>query len=276
MTRERKTFEAIITEADEEQGIVKAIFAVTGNIDQGNDRIKSGAFAKTITERGHKVRVLDNHNTNSVNDAIAKTIALREVGRVELPAKTLEAFPNATGGAEITAQFMLDDDRSAAAFKRIKGGLVTEWSFAYDAFDTSHVEETKDNQKIIVRNIGTIKLYEVSPVIFGMNEATSTTLVKEKDKPKAGRAISARNEARMRSIIDSVQAQLEQLESILPSAQVEQESEPEGASAGTEPQKKETHQHDSEAGPGESPPTDAQPPLVDIDQYLKQTFEEVQ
>ena len=100
---EHKTFEAVITEADEAQGIVKAIFAVTGNIDQGNDRIKSGAFAKTITERGHKVRVLDNHNTNSVNDAIAKTVSLREVAHAELPPSTLEAFPDATGGAEITA-----------------------------------------------------------------------------------------------------------------------------------------------------------------------------
>lgn len=450
MTRERKTVDAIITDIDEEQGIVEAVFAVTGNIDQGNDRIKAGAFTKTISERGHQVLVLDQHRTDSTKAAVARTVSLREIGRNELPPETQAKFPDATGGAKIRSQWMLDDPDSAAIFRRIKNGIITQWSFAYDALDTSHTQEEKDGQNIIVRDIGTIKLFEVSPVLFGMNEATSTTFAKSaQDKAfppmivglkafnlsqrvdktirsfytqypdsrqivywvkqvwdefiiveqvgainklwqisyqmsesdlafapvgewqevevtfsavevgksggaqleqKAGRAISARNEARMRAIIDSVQQQLAQLEAILPSAQEEQqESETEENSKqidlvippgtkgdtydgsvsseriykvleearkrelgqyvldtfnrmveipsvksagyenapdamrdaiieeyGLEQQTKETTQHDSEAGPGDTPPTNEPPPLVDIDSMLKSTFEEVQ
>ncbi len=231
MTMEHKNINAAITEVDEIKGIVTAIFAVTGNVDQGNDRIKSGAFVKTITERGHKVRVLDNHDMTSTTAAIARPVSLREVSRAELPPETLTAYPDATGGVEIKAQFLLDDERSAAVFKRLKNKLIDEWSFGYDALDITHTQEQKAGRDIVVRNIGTVKLYEASPVLFGMNSATSTVSAKGADEPeaeqKAGRAISARNEARMRAIIDSVQKQLEQLESILPGAAVENEPEPE-------------------------------------------------
>ena len=425
---DHKTFKAALTGFDDAQGIVKAIFSVTGNIDHGQDRIKAGAFTKTISERGLKVLVLDNHDTSTVNSAIAKTVALREVSRIDLPIKTLQSYPDATGGVEITAQFMLDDPRSAAAFKRIKNGLIDEWSFGYDAFDITMEQEQQDGRDIVVRNIGSIKLYEVSPVLFGMNEATSTVDAKSADtasgKPapmvvsikdrnlmeqvedvsrsfyaqypdsneivywvkqvwdnfiiveqkgifnkmwqinyvmgesapafdlpdawqeveivfapanadkgddddqeqKAGRAISARNEARMRSIIDSVQAQLAQLEAILPSAAMEEEQEPEESARndktfatkrelgqyvletfnrmievpfvknggyentpggmrkaiaeeyGLETQREETTQHEQKAGPGDTPPTVNDSPLVDIDfdTLLNTPFEEVQ
>jgi len=41
---ERKTFPAFVTKVDEAEGIIEAVFAVFGNIDQGDDVIHAGAF----------------------------------------------------------------------------------------------------------------------------------------------------------------------------------------------------------------------------------------
>lgn len=175
---ERKQFDAFITDTDEEKGIVKAIFSVFGNVDEGYDRIHPGAFAKTFAERGHKVLVLDNHNMSSTGDAVAKVLALKELSRHELPPEVLEHYPDATGGAELTAQFEPNpatDARSAGIFYRLKNQWVKEWSFGYDALDKDFSEEFIKGEPVRVRNLRTIKLYEVSPVLLGMNTATMTT-----------------------------------------------------------------------------------------------------
>ena len=65
MNIEHKSFPVEILKADSSQGIVEAVVAVMGNIDLGGDIIHNGAFTKTISERGNKVKVLDNHNANA-------------------------------------------------------------------------------------------------------------------------------------------------------------------------------------------------------------------
>jgi phage head maturation protease len=176
MRKEHKQIDGMITGVDQDLGVVTAVFAVMGNVDQGNDRIWPGSFTKTFAERGHKVLVLDQHDISTVESAIAKTLGLRELPRAELAPEVLARYPEATGGAEIRAQFILDDPKSAAIFKRLKLGLTSEWSFGYDAlqFDFSE-EQGPDGQKRNVRNLRQIRLYEVSPVLFGMNSATTTT-----------------------------------------------------------------------------------------------------
>lgn len=172
---EHKQFDAIITDIDEPQGIVKAVFSVFGNVDQGGDRIFNGAFTKTFAEHGQKVLVLDNHNTQSTGDVIAKTISLRELDRGQLPPELQMKYPEATGGAELTAKFEPDKDKdpkSAAAFYRLKNDWLGEWSFGYNPLDFDYEQLT---DKSTVRNLRTIKLFEVSPVLWGMNGATMTT-----------------------------------------------------------------------------------------------------
>jgi HK97 family phage prohead protease len=171
---EHKQTDAVVTSVDEEQGIVEAIWAVMGNVDEGNDRIHSGAFTKTFTERGGKVALLDNHRTDSVMSALGTVVALKETN--ELPAQIEETYPDATAGAWGQFQFLMDTPEGEGAFKRLKAGAVSKWSFGYDVLDKDYTtEETKDGEEITVRNLRTIKLYEVSPVLFAMNEATTTT-----------------------------------------------------------------------------------------------------
>ncbi len=183
---ERKTFSGFVTKADEEQGIIEAFFAVMGNVDQGQDVIHPGAFTKTFSERGGKVRVLDNHRTDSIMRAIGKPQLLREVGREELPQQLLAKHPDATGGAFARVKMLMDTPEGKGAFIRLRDGAVDEWSFGYDALDVDFSSVMKDGKEIPVRNLRTIKLYEISPVIFGMNEATTTVSAKEADDRDKG------------------------------------------------------------------------------------------
>ncbi len=180
MTKEYKKVPYFELKLDEEKGIVDHIFAVMGNIDLGGDVIHSGAFKKTIHERGNDVLVLDSHNTNSVKDAIAKPILIKEISRHQLPKEVKEKFPEATGGVQARTQFFLDDPDSKAVFNRLKNKAISEWSFGYDALDKDYSKvEDKDGNEVTVRNLRTIKLYEYSPVLWGMNEGTTTLSAKD-------------------------------------------------------------------------------------------------
>jgi HK97 family phage prohead protease len=171
---EHKQTDAVVTNVDEEQGIVEAIWAVMGNVDEGKDRIHSGAFTKTFTERGGQVALLDNHRTDSVMSALGTVVALKETK--DLPPQIKEAYPDASAGAWGQFQFLMDTPEGKGAFTRLKAGAVSKWSFGYDPLQKDFTkEETKDGDEITVRNLHQIKLYEISPVLFAMNEATATT-----------------------------------------------------------------------------------------------------
>jgi phage head maturation protease len=175
---ERKTFPAFVIKVDEEQGIIEAVFAVFGNVDEGDDVVHPGAFAKTFTERGTKVKVLDNHLTDSIMRVIGKPLMLAEIGKDQLPPQVLAKSPDAMGGAFAKIQMLMNTPEGKGAFERLKSGAVDEWSFGYDAVDYDHGKAERDGEERTVRNLRQIKLYEVSPVLWGMNPATTTASAK--------------------------------------------------------------------------------------------------
>ena len=175
---EHKTTTAFSTKASDE-GVVETIFAVMGNVDLGNDIIHPGAFSKTFQERGRRVKVLDHHQARSVRDVIGVPLELRELSRAELPADVLDAYPEANGGAWARVQFLMDTPEGEGAFKRIKAGALSEWSFGYDALDHDFSTVKQDGKDVTVRNLRTLKLWELSPVVFGMNPATTTVSAKD-------------------------------------------------------------------------------------------------
>jgi len=183
---ERKTFSGFVTKADDAQGIIEAFFAVMGNVDLGVDIIHPGAFTKTFAERGLDVRVLDNHRTDTIMRVIGKPLFFKEVTRDELPPELLEKHSDANGGAFARVQMLMDTPEGKGAFVRLREGAVTQWSFDYDALDIDFSTVIKDGEQINVRNLRTLKLYEISPVIFGMNEATQTVSAKSDDKGVSG------------------------------------------------------------------------------------------
>lgn len=168
---------------DEDQGIVEHIITVFGVPDKGSppDISHPGSFKKTIQERQDNVLVLDMHNMNSVMNVLGKPLGIEEVDRSQLPDSILEKFPEATGGVKATTKFFLDTPEGAGAFARIKNGGLREWSYGFDALDVDMSTVTYRGKKVRARNLRTIKLYEYSPVLWGLAE--SATLSAKKDVP---------------------------------------------------------------------------------------------
>jgi len=176
---EHKTFRTVATKVvDSAKGIVKAFFAVFGNVDLCGDRIWPGSFTKTFSERGLSVKVLDAHRTDSGLAAIGRPLELREVGRDELPPELLARFPDATGAAEATVQFLMETPEGKGIFTRLKEAVLDQWSFAYDTIQSDFSDEIVDGKQVNVRNLREVRLFEISPVLFGMNPATETLSAK--------------------------------------------------------------------------------------------------
>lgn len=177
---EHKSFPSLgLKVVDESKGIVEHVITVFGIIDYGKDISHPGSFTKTIAERGTKVLVLDQHRTDSVNAVLAKPLEIREVSRNGLPKEVLEQYPEATGGVIAVTQFLLETVEGRGAFIRIKEDAVREWSYGYDPLDVDFTCEEQGDVEVRVRNLRTIKLYEYSPVLWGMNPATGVISAKE-------------------------------------------------------------------------------------------------
>lgn len=182
--RERKVLPLFDVKAVEDgnQGIVDAIVSVFGNIDDGHDIVHPGSFTKTIAERMSRIRVLDQHNAGSIDRVLGKPLEIREVSRAELPEDVLRDFPRATGGLFTRTRYNLETQAGREAFVRIRDGDIGEYSFAFDILDRDYSEELDDRgQKVRVRNIRTVRLWEYGPVIWGMNPATATVAAKSDD-----------------------------------------------------------------------------------------------
>ncbi len=193
--RERKAFPALATKVVNEQGLVEHVVAVTGNIDLGLDRIEPGAFNKTLKERGERIRVLDQHNTDSVLRVLGKPVAVREVDASELPAEVVKSFPDAKGGLLVQTQFILDNQAGREAFNLVKAGAIDEWSIGFDPTEVAYERATIEGKNVTLRVIKQLKLYEYSPVLWGMNPATTTISAKGKGEEVKDKAPNAGEKA---------------------------------------------------------------------------------
>lgn len=254
--KEYKTF-AGPSKALDDQGLVEHLVAVFGNVDDGGDIIHPGAFRKTIIERQGKIRVLDQHATDSVMRVIGKPIAMREITADELPQAVKDAYPEATGALLAQTQYLMNTPEGRGAFERIKAGAVGEYSFGYDAVDSDFGRAVKDGEEITVRNLRQLRLWEYSPVIFAMNPATATLSAKADNTPepeppapveeKAGRVFASRNVDRLREIAKILEELLEEI------ADIDEEEPAEEMTL----DKSDEHQAAEMAGPGTCPPTTA-------------------
>jgi HK97 family phage prohead protease len=145
---------------------VTGIFAVHGNVDSGGDRSWPGTFTNTSMNGRERARFLWQHDASAPPVATIKSI--REVQRSELPSSVLGFAPDATGGAEVTREY-LDTPRADEVLAGIKAGAIEEMSYGYDV-TRYDFEETDEKQ---IRNIREVKLYDISDVNWGMNPATT-------------------------------------------------------------------------------------------------------
>src|SRR5512139_748112 len=135
---EHKTLTFEIKTIDYTGRTLEGYAAAFGNLDQVGDIIHPGAFAKTLAERGGKIKVLWQHDPT---EPIGKLVEAREEPR----------------GLFVKA-VISDTARGRDALALLKDGAIGEMSIGYDAVKGG-MDYTKDAKTgNTVRNLREIKL----------------------------------------------------------------------------------------------------------------------
>lgn len=179
---------------DEAKGVFTGYASIFGFKDSYGDIVEPGAFAKSIAERGDRVKVLWQHDMYS---PIGKPIKMIEDSRGLLTESRI-------------AKTSLGKD----ALILMQEGIITELSIGYDS-----IKESFDNSSN-TRHLLELRLWEYSPVTWAANEMAVVTGVKNagdlealllkiaqiKDLGlKAGRVLSAQNMSRLEEAIKTLQ-----------------------------------------------------------------------
>lgn len=156
-----------------EEGVIEAIVSVFNLVDRGDDIVRPGAFKASLSAK------LPNFVwSHDWDRPVGKTLAAEELepGDSRLP-ESIRPY----GGLWVKGQFNLETQRGREAYADLKFGAVQEFSIGFriirDAYD-------RDNG---IREILEAELFEWSPVLVGMNPAT--TVISVKGEPQAGRSL---------------------------------------------------------------------------------------
>lgn len=160
-------------------GEVTALVNIYGIVDDGDDVVELGVFAKSIQEQFKRIRCLDQHSTHSVLCVVGKPLQVQEIGKGELPPELLERRPEATGALKTVTRYMLDDPTSLAVYQRVSREFITEYSIGFFIIKFNYDRITEDGKQRTIRRITEGSLLEYSNVIWGMNPETMVTDVKE-------------------------------------------------------------------------------------------------
>ena len=152
---------------DEAEGIVECFAAAIGNKDSVGDIILPNAFEKSLKRR--TPRVVWGHDWNH---PIGKVLEAYEVGPNDprLPPKMKAA---GVGGLYAKVKFNLKSEKGREAFANIIFfGEDQEWSIGYKTLDGEY------SGKLQANLLKEVELYEMSPVLHGANQLTSTISIK--------------------------------------------------------------------------------------------------
>lgn len=150
-------------------GTFEAIVSVFGNVDRGGDRVKKGAFARTLAEKGLPP-IIWSHNWDIppigvVQEAAENNEGLRIKGRLFVG----EGEDHPIARQVYTAMTAQDGNGQPP---------LREFSFGYEVRQSS---EEKANDET-VRVLEDVELYEVGPTLVGMNPATRLLAAKAFDE----------------------------------------------------------------------------------------------
>lgn len=155
LERIRLPFE--VKSTDDEKHTFRGIAAAFSK-DLGDDVIHPGAFKRTLehwrrSKKDEPVQLLDSHDRFSVFSVLGKMLDAQEVDT----------------GLDSEFDFIPEDEKAMAAWRRVKGRYVTKLSIGYEAvkFDFETPPGAKPWDRI--RHLHEIKLIEVSLVLRPMN-----------------------------------------------------------------------------------------------------------
>lgn len=161
MAKQFKEFKLSTT--DEVEGKVEAVFSVFNEVDSDGDVVLPNSIKSGYGEKG--VAMVWAHDWKDV------------VGRGEIVDDGNKAI--------FKGQFIMDTERGRDAFNTVKAmGDLQQWSFGYEVDDYEVGMFQKDTQEIEVRYLKNVKVWEVSPVLVGANQNTSTLSVKSDEEAR--------------------------------------------------------------------------------------------
>jgi HK97 family phage prohead protease len=119
----------------------------------------------------------------------------------------------------VKGEFDLESPKGLQVYRLVKGRRLNQLSFAYDVLEEGPVE-LEDGRK--ANELRKLKRYEFSFVPIGANQDTSVVAVKALADAialdvKAGRAISAKNEAALKEAADKISGAAQDIKTVLSS-----------------------------------------------------------
>ena len=136
--------ELIRTTTDE--GIVEGYLTAWDTVDSYKTSFQRGCFKRTFEERGHKIRLMWNHE--------------------KLAGKVLECRED-DYGPFVQVQFNLDTQIGKDAFAHVRAGDVDAFSFGFIVVDDAFINKN--------RTFTEVKVMECGPVVFEANGAAKIT-----------------------------------------------------------------------------------------------------
>lgn len=164
--------------------------------DAYGDVVAKGAFARTIKEWGESGNVLPGLFGHRMDDPDFFVASAHEMGEDD-------------HGWWVRGSFDLESPKGAQVYRLVKGRRLNQLSFAYDVREEARIELDSGEKANELRDV---KVYEFSFVPVGANQDTSVVAIKAlTDGIKAGRVLSAKNEAALREARDSLDSVLASL-----------------------------------------------------------------
>ena len=208
MKKDRKTAVAsFAVKATDDAARTFTGLASTWDLDEGGDIVEKGAYTRTLDHwraQGGKriIPLIDQHNYGSVRRVVGKLIDAKETD----------------AGLETTWQVVegVDGDE---VMTRLKGGFINGLSIGYEVVQADDEQKTVNGVTEYVRHLRELKLYEVSLVIWGMNENAliDTSSVKARLNAARNGDIPLSDEERVK-LADGLKAAQQEITALLESA----------------------------------------------------------
>ncbi len=182
----------------EDSGEFTGYASIFGNVDLVGDIVEPGAFAKTLADKGGRVKLLDGHD----RDKRAGIVFLKEDARGLYVDRGVLNLKSPVG------RQLYEDLKFYSEHDEPMG-----MSIGYDVL----AAEPEGR----INHLKELKLWEVSIVTFPANERAGVTSVKaleeqlqalkdlQAEDTKAGRVLSARNESLVQNAIEALKALIE-------------------------------------------------------------------
>ena len=201
MELSHKSFE-VKAAPEEGEGVFKG-YASTWDRDLYDDEIVKGAYAECLKAdfkgTGEGIPIYWNHDYSTPMNLIGQSVSAVEDEK----------------GLAFVGRLDLESAEGKRAYEHLKAGRVHQMSIGFLAQETAWVKDEDSRHSWDGhREIRKIKLFEVSLVTMAANQQCEVDEVKAlAAEAKAGRALSASNEQKIRSAVDSLNEVLASLDS---------------------------------------------------------------